>query len=200
MKAKKKRGSVAKEPKKRGSVAKKPKKLPAPKHQPQAVPRGLSAADVRRVDTALRRFDKAQQVAADRGTDLRAVAEALGNAAVEKRLRELATQLAKGELLRDVLALKDAFAATSPDSLPAEIERLRLFPDALVQWLADSLGLSPSSEQGELEVPAAKLARFSCDFQPPEDADQLVRVRVTCRGWKRNGKSLIPTHVSHCRD
>ena len=200
MKAKKKRRSVAKKPKKRRSVAKKPKKLPAPKHRSQAASRGLSAAAVRRVDTALRKFDKARQVAAARGTDLLAVAAAMGNAAVEKRLCELATQLAKRELLRDVLALKDAFTAASSGSLPAEIERLRLLPDALVQWLADSLGLSPSSEEGELEVPAAKLARFSCDFQPPEDANQLVRVRVTCRGWKRNGKSLIPTHVSRCTD
>ena len=160
----------------------------------------MVAADVRRIDTALRRFDQAQQVAAARGADLLAVATAIGNAAVEKRLQELATQLAKRELLRDVLALKEAFATASPGSLPAEIERLRLLPDDFVQWLADSLGLSPSSAQGELEVPAAKLARFSCDFQPPEDADQLVRVRVTDRGWQRNGKSLIPTRVSRCTD
>jgi hypothetical protein len=156
----------------------------------------LAAADVRRIDIALHRFDHAQQVAAARGADLLAVAVALGNVAVEKRLQELATQLAERELLRDVLALKDAFTTASPGSLPAEIERLRLLPDALIQWLADSLGLSPSSEQGDLEVPAAKLARFSCDFPPPEDADQLVRVRVTYRGWQRNGKSLIPARVS----
>jgi len=184
--------------KNRRQAAKGPTRRPTPKHVPRAVLRGLAVANVRRIDTVLRRFDRAQQVAAARGADLLAVAAAIGNAAVEKRLQELVTQLAKRELLRDVLALKDAFVTASPGSLPAEIERLRLVPDALVLWLADSLGLSPSSEQGELEVPAANLARFSCDFPPPEDAGQLVRVHVTCRGWQRNGKSLIPTHVSRC--
>ena len=184
--------------KNRRLAAKKPNKRPAPKHGPRAVVRSLTTPDARRIDAALRKFDKAQQVAAARGEDLLDVAAKIGNAAVEKRLQQLAAQLAERELLRDVLALKDAFAAASLDSLPVEVQRLRLLPDALVQWLADSLGLSPSSAQGELEVPAANLARFSCDFPPPEDAGQLVRVHVTCRGWQRNGKSLIPTHVSRC--
>ena len=52
----------------------------------------------------------------------------------------------------------------SPGSLPSDVQRLRVLPDALVQWLADALGLSPSSEQGELEVPAAKLAWFPVIF------------------------------------
>ncbi len=184
--------------KNRRLAAKKPKKRTTSKHRPQAVLPGLTARDVRQIDMALRKLDQAQQLAATRGADLLAIAASLGNAAVEKRLQELAAQLAKQELLRDILALKDAFAGASPGSMPAEIERLQLLPDALLQWLADSLGLSPSPEQGELEVPAAKLARFDCDFSPPADGSQLVRVRVTYRGWQRNGKSVIRTRVS-CR-
>lgn len=186
--------------KSRQSAAKKPKKRTVARQHPQAVPRGLTGRDVRQIDAALRRFDQAQRVAAARGADLLAIAATLGNAAVEKRLQKLTEQLAERELLRDVLDLKEAFASASPGSLSAKFERLRLLPDALVQWLADSLGLSPSFEQGDVEVPAGKLARFSCDFPPPEDAGQLVRVHVTCRGWQRNGKSLIPTHVSRCTD
>lgn len=186
--------------KQRRSAGKKPGQKSTSKRKPSAAAssRGLAAVEVRRVEAAVRRFDLAQQAAAARGADLFAVAAALGETAVEKRLRTLTTQLAEHELLRDILALKDAFAAAPPNSLPAEFERLRLLPDALIQWLGDSLGLTPSSEEGEIEVPTAKLARFCCDFQPPQDADQLVRIRVTCRGWKRNGKSLIPTRVSRC--
>src|SRR5207253_10980906 len=109
----------------------------------------------------------------------------------------LVSQLADRELLRDVLALKDAYTAAASGSLPADFERLRLVPAALVQWLGDALGLSPSGEQGEMEVPAAALARFACNFQPP-DTDRLIRVRVTCRGWSRNGKALVPAQLSLC--
>ncbi len=182
----------------RPSAAKKSSKRPKSKHRSRTTARGVTARDVRQINAALRRFDQAQKVAAARGEDVLAVAVALGNVAVEKRLQELTMQLAERELLRDVLALKDAFAATTGGGLPTAFERLRLLPDALIQWLADSLALSPLSEQGELEVPAGRLAHFSCDFQPPEDTHQLVRVRVTHRGWQRNGKGLIPTRVSHC--
>ena len=182
---------------KRRSAVTRPPKRPALKRKQNAAasPRGSTAAEVRRIEAAVRKFDQAQQTATARGADLLAVAATLGAAAVEKALVKLVAQLANRELPRDVLALKDAYAAASPGSLPAEFDRLRLLPDALVQWMSDSLGLSPSSEQGELEVPAVKLARFSCDFPPPENTDQLVRVRVTCRGWNRNGKSLIPARV-----
>jgi len=197
------RGSTAanaKTKKKRPAAATKPRKRPAPKRKPRAAvpPRAAAAANVRRVEAAVRKFDRAQQAAAERGADLLAVAVTLGEAAVEKCMVKLAGQLAERELLRDALALKDAFAAASPGSLPADLERLRLLPDALIQWLADSLGLLPSEQQGEMEVPAGKLTGFACDFQPPEDADQLVRVRVTCRGWKQNGRSLIPPRVGLC--
>jgi hypothetical protein len=182
----------------RRAAAKKPQKRPAAKRKARvaASPRGVTPADVRRIDAAVRKFDQAQQTAAARGADLLAVVAALGAAAVEESQAKLAAQLADRELLRDILAMKDAFAVALPGSLPAEFERLRLLPDALVQWLSDALALAPSAEQGEMEVPAAKLARFECDFQSPEDANQLVRVRVASRGWNRNGSCVVPGRLS----
>jgi hypothetical protein len=151
--------------------------------------------DVRRINAAVRRFDHAQQAAAARGVDLLAVAAALGAAAVEKALMQIVSQLVERELLRDILALKDAFASAPPGSLPSELDRVRLVPDAVIQWLAESLHVSPSSETGDLEVPAGKLSRFICEFQPPTDANRLMRVRVISPGWSRNGKSVLRARV-----
>jgi hypothetical protein len=146
------------------------------------------------------RFARAQQAASARGEDVMAVAASLGDAAVEKCLARFARQLTERGLLRDVLALQEAFAGALPGSLPADFERLRLVPDALLQWMDDALGLVPSEDEGEFEMPAAKLSRFVCETQPAIDSKGLVRVRVTVRGWKRNGTTLVPAQVRICED
>ena len=154
------------------------------------------SADVRRVAIAFRRFARAQDAAAARGADLLAVANTLQTAAVAQRDDALVRDLLERQLPRDVLALRDALAKAPRDSLPEELEVLRLLPDALVQWLAEQFDLAPAGTVGEeIELTAARLTQFDCDFEVPPSPESLVRVRVVAAGWKRGGKVTVPPRV-----
>jgi hypothetical protein len=154
------------------------------------------SAEVRRVAVALNRLTRAQDAAAARGADLLAVANTLQTAAVAQRDDTLVHSLLERQLPRDILALRDALAKAPPGSLPEELETLRLLPAALAQWLSEQFGLVPSGTVGEeIELPAARLTQFDCDFDVPASPETLVRVRVVAAGWKRGGKVAVSPRV-----
>ena len=152
--------------------------------------------EVRRVAGAIKRFARAQDAAVARGADLLAVAGSLKAAAIGSRDDTLVQDLVERQLLRDILAWREALAKAPRGSLPEDLECLRLLPDTLVQWLGERFGLEPTRAVGEeLELPVSQLGQFACDSCIPADAAPLVRVRVVAAGWKRSGKVLIPPQV-----
>jgi len=182
------------------SKRKVPKRSPTvrPKRSPGArkrAPRPIGA-DARRVAAAVKRFEQAYRVAGSRADDLAALAHGIGEAAAAKQRTLLARDCAERQLLRDVVALREAFADLPAGALPAPLEPLRLLPDALLQWMEQRLDLEPVGQAGELkELPAAKLANYAYNFEKPADPATLVRVRVAACGWKHGAAVLIPPQV-----
>jgi hypothetical protein len=104
--------------------------------------------------------------------------------------------LCEQQLLRDVLTLRDAFAECAPGSLNPRLEALRLLPTALIQWFEGRFQIVPVGVVGEvMEVAAASLRRYTCNFDVPEDGGRLLRVRVVASGWQRGKTVLIPPTV-----
>ena len=152
---------------------------------------------VKRMDAALRRMVKAQQVARARSEDVVALAESLGQTAVMKHVNALVRDWCDRHLLRDLATLRDALSTPSPDALPAELRTLREVPGAIIQWLEDRFGVTPHGTPGEeWDLPAHRLAQFDCDFEAPRNPDALIRVRVVASGWKRGRRVLVPAAVS----
>ena len=158
----------------------------------------MSSPETKAVRAALTRLEKASQALSARGAELMALAHHLGDAAVRRHMDALVQELADKHFLRDILSLRDTFAAAVTDRshLPGELERLRTVPEALVLWFAERLELTPHMTAGqELEVEASRLSSYLFDGDPPENLDGLVKMRVLTPGWKRAGKALIPPYI-----
>ena len=161
-----------------------------------SAPRRVSNRDARRIQAAIERLEKAQQVVTARSADLLALAGEIGEAAVVKERQHLVQSLADNRLLDYLSALGEWFTETSRDSLPQGLSDLELLPKAIMDWLADRLALTPyMTAKEELEVPAAKLSSFDCetDSQPGEEV--LVKIRVLQPGWKCGRNILIRPRV-----
>src|SRR5688572_21589078 len=142
------------------------------------------------VERARRALAKATDALAARASALSVVADRIAAAAVDGERDALATELGADRILRDVLELKDAFAAAPAGSLPPALEVLRKLPDALLDWVSRRFGVQPYLKRGdELELPAERLAGYELDGPPP--ARGLVRVRILAPGWKRAGRVLV---------
>ena len=151
---------------------------------------------VRRVDAALKRYEKACRTASARGEDLASLASLIGEAAVEKHSACIVRDWCERQFLRDVIGLRDALAEHASGSLNPRLEALRLLPDALMQWLEMRFRIVPTGPVGEeLEIPVARLRNYSCTFDVPADSTKLVRVCVVAAGWKRGNVLLIPPRV-----
>ena len=161
-----------------------------------STPKRLSNSDARRIQVAIERLEKAQQVVAARSADLLALAGEIGQAAVVKERQHLVQSLADSRLLDYISAFGDWFAETSKDGLPEGLLNFELLPKAIMDWMADRLALTPYMKaKEELEVPAAKLSSFDCetDFQPGEEV--LVKILVRQPGWKWGRNVLIRPRV-----
>lgn len=177
------------------------------KHRPKGstrkakrkVPDVQRSPDRKRTAAAIERLRKAQAVAAARADDLLAVAHDLGRVAVAKVLDEMVAELVDRELLRDLMALQTAFEQVQ--TLPGEMRRLNLVPEALLGWIADRFDLVPDLKPGqELTVPASRLDRFDVAGDRPADAGGLVKIKVLEAGWKRGGKCVVKPHVKVVQD
>lgn len=159
-------------------------------------PKRTISGDRRRVDVAVKRFRQAYRLATARAEDVLAVANSLGEVAVQKHTNLLIRDLCEKQFLRDLIALQDALAEVPAGSLNPRLESLRLLPDTLIQWLEERFGLAPSGRVGEeLDIPASKLANYAYEFNPPDDPKALIRVQVVVSGWKRGNTPLIPARV-----
>jgi hypothetical protein len=142
------------------------------------------------VERARRALAKATDALGARASALSSVADHIADAAVERERDALATELAADRILRDVLELREAFAAAPAGSLPPDVEVQRKLPEALLDWVSRRFGVQPYLERGdELEVPAERLSGYELDGPPPVRG--LVRVRVLAPGWKRAGRVLV---------
>lgn len=172
-----------------------PKVAPPLTRKPHAA-LNQASGHVRRVDSALTRYEKACHTAAARGEDLAALASLISAAAVEKYSAGIVRELCKIQLLRDILELRDAMAEHAPGTLSPRFEALRLLPDAFMQWFETRFGLVPTGTVGnELEIPVSRLRNYTCRFDVPADSSGLVRVRVAAAGWKRGDTLVIPPCV-----
>ncbi|MFN0150827.1 MAG: hypothetical protein ACKVU1_09005 [bacterium] len=150
----------------------------------------------RRISAAIKRYDAARQIADRRAADVLAIASQLGAAAVTKRDDLLVSQLIERALLRDVLAFHVAMAMAPLDTLPPDLERLRLLPAALLDWLDEAFGLTCMGIRSGAEIPARNLAGQSCSFDVPRDPNALVKVFVDSDGWNKRGKAMVPARLS----
>lgn len=177
------------------------KKAAGKARRPAQVPRPRAARplDARRLGRAVARFEKAQQHAHARAADLLAVVESISSAAVARREQQLVLALRDRELLRDLFELAEAMRGEAPGTLPSTLDRLRLVPDALMQWLSDLLAVRPYGETGaERELPAESLDQFQHEFPRPGGTggtDGLIRVRVASPGWTHNRRSIALPRV-----
>lgn len=154
------------------------------------------AARVARIDAAIKRYERASQLAQVRAEELSQLAHTIGEAAVETfRVAVLAEWAEKG-FLEDMLELRDALADRKGDGLPRRLVSLRLLPDAVLAWMEEWFGILPFESVGRiLEVPVDRLANFSHDFEIPNTTDGLVRIRVVSPGWRRHRVLMIPPRV-----
>jgi|GEM_PF-4898315 len=151
---------------------------------------------LRRVDTALKRYETACHTAVARGEDLASLAGLISEVAIEKHSARIVSDWCERQLLRDVIDLRDALAEHAPASLNPRLEALRLLPDALMQWLEMRFSVVPTGTVGEvLEIPVAKLRNYLCTFEVPTDSTSLIRICVVAVGWKRGKALLIPPSV-----
>lgn len=156
-----------------------------------------SGRDARRLEKQLDRisthYRKAQLLAGELLTGI----NQLGRAAVARRNIELVHELVTRELLRDLLAFRDALEQPSDDLLVREMRRLRLLPDALLAWLAFGFALEPKLRRGHvIKVPSSRLGRFELTDDVPVPASALVTLEVTDGGWELDGQPLIPPRVT----
>jgi len=161
-----------------------------------AKPKKMAAREMRRVDAAMKRLQQAYRLATARSEDVLAVANTLGDEAVQKHTNSLIRDLCEKQFLRDLIAMRDAIGEVPTGSLTPRLESLRLLPDALIQWVEERFGLAPSGRAGEeLEVPASRLAHYACEFELPADRRTLIKVQVIAPGWKLGNTLLIPPRV-----
>lgn len=159
-------------------------------------PRTGQVPRMAKIDASVKRYEKAARLAIERAEDLSQIAHFLGSSAVEKFRISVVTDWAKRAFLRDVVDLHDAFAEVPLGQLPGRMESFRLLPEALMLWLEEAFDLQPLGEVGkELEIPSERLVNFSYDFDTPLLKNQLIRIRILARGWKRNKTVLIPPRV-----
>ena len=164
-------------------VARPPKRKPAAKNP-----------GVAKIDASIKRYEKAARLAHQRAEEIAQLSHHIAEAAVEKFRVSIVADWAESAFLRDILDLRQLFAANL--ALPKDVESFRLLPDALLQWLGSRFDLHPSGDIGEtLEIPAERLRNYSYDFDPPEDPRELVGVRIVSPGWKRNKVLLLPPRV-----
>lgn len=194
---KKRQTTKAAKPGKHGKMSKvrsgsrKPAKASAPK-------RIARPTEYRRVESAITRMELAHRNAVDRAAKVLAVSDQIGKAAVGRTMDAIVKELADRELLRDIAALREAFTANSRGTIPEELDRLRLLPEALLGWLEERFGLSLDSVAvaRECEVPTSRLSRFEVVGTMPTDPNGLVRIRVENPGWSRGGKPLVKPRVA----
>jgi hypothetical protein len=161
-----------------------------------AQPKKTGGGEVRRVDASLKRLRQAYRLATARSEDVLAVANSLGEVAVQKHTNSLIRDLCEKQFLRDLIALRDALAKCPIGTLNPQLESLRLLPDAIIQWLVERFGVAPFGRAGEeLDLPASKLRNYACEFEPPSEPMALVKVQVIAPGWKRDNIILIPLRV-----
>jgi hypothetical protein len=143
------------------------------------------------VDRARRDLARAADAVSARAAAVVRVADRIRDAALEAERQSLAAELASDRLLRDIVELREAFAAAPEGSLPPALEVLRKLPDGLLDWAERRFGVQSHLRTGEeLEVPAQRLAAYDVDGPPPPP-NGLVRLRVLAPGWKRAGKVLL---------
>jgi len=96
-----------------------------------------------------------------------AVANTLGEVAVQKYTDSLICDLCEKQFLRDLLDLRNELANTPAGSLSLRLEALRLLPDALIQWLEERFGLAPFGEVGDkFEMTVSELVNYKYEFIP----------------------------------
>ncbi len=156
---------------------------------------GLSVT-ARRVAAAIQRFEKAYRMAHARADDLAALANKIGEVAAAKQSAELVREWVDRQFLRDVFALREAFAKYPGGMLPPGIEVLRLLPDALLQWIEQRFSIQPIGSPGEVkEIPAKALAKYDHNFDEPVETTSLVKVQIVAPGWKQGTHVLIPPKI-----
>ena len=181
---------------KRSQGAGKSKTVRRKSARPKRISVSRRSKETKRVHFALARLKKAYGAFSARGLDVVALADGLGEAAVQRHTEFLVRELAERHFLRDVLALRDAFASVPNRQLPPEVEVLRALPDSLLRWFGERLHLSPYLDANqEIEIPTTRLSAFEFEGNPPQDLGQLIKVRVLFSGWKHSGKPLIPPRV-----
>ncbi len=117
------------------------------------------------------------------------VVTSIESVALEKRYRALAQELVDRQILRDLIALKDAM---EKDGQSPSLSSLRLFPSSLLQWLGDRFTLEPIGRIGDpIELPVSKLKNYLCDFEISGETDSLVECVVVELGWKYRGETLV---------
>lgn len=150
----------------------------------------------------LSRFEQTFHTLTARGAELLATAHRIEGEAVERHASRLSRELAEAHLLRDILALRQAFSATTPTgTLNDTFEGLRTLPGSLLGWLEERLEVTPylAAEQ-QLEVPVSALGGFVFEGKPPAGDRPLVRLRVLTPGWKRRGATLVRPTVEWLTD
>ncbi len=182
---------IAKKSRKIGQAAK------GAKSKTRKHPRIVNSANAKAVHRALSAMEKAYQTLTVKGTAVLTLADHLGQAAVQKYTNDLIREMESEKFLRDILAMRDAFNGIPQGQLPAEVEPLRLLPEALIRWLEDRFNLTPYlSLNQELDVPVEKLSNFDVQGMPAEmPANSLVKIRVVMPGWKYAGKSIAAPQV-----
>lgn len=159
-------------------------------------PRTGEVPRMAKIDACVKRYEKAARLATERAEDLSQIAHFLGASAVENFRISVVTAWAKRAFLRDIVDLFDAFAEVPRGELPGRMESFRLLPEALMLWLEEAFDLHTVGEVGsELEIPSDRLVNYRYDFDPPLLKNQLIRIRILSRGWKRNKTVIIPPEV-----
>lgn len=174
------------------------KPSPVKRKDSPALRRTKATSQVARI---LSRFEQTFHTLTTRGAELLATAHRIEDEAVERHASRLSRELAEAHLLRDILALRQAFSAAPTGTLNDTVEGLRTLPDSLLGWLEERLEVTPylGAEQ-QLEVPVSALGGFGFDGKPPAGDRPLVRLRVLTPGWKRRGATLVPPTVEWLTD
>jgi hypothetical protein len=182
---------------------KKQKPMSAPHRRPAARrtrPDGASPAskgrERRQVERARARLVTALEKASAAGDDVVRVADAIAEAAVERRESGLVASMIESRVLVDLVELRRLFSARAAfsDVTPdRELVPYLHVPAALLDWLCVSFGLESSFEAGAIvEIPRVRAESFALAGSLPPGTG-LVQVKVTSPGWKRRGKTVGKT-------